>query len=225
MEEIIKQFLAVSYGDGSGYGYGSGSGSGDGSGYGDGSGSGYGSGSGDGSGSGYGSGSGSGYGSGSGSGNGYGIKSINNQKVYTIDSVKTIIYYVHDNYAKGAILQSDLTLKPCWIAKCGDFFAHADTLHTAVEEAQAKHNQNLSTEERIAMFITEFQKEKKYPAHKFFAWHNTLTGSCKMGRKNFCEEHGIDIDNDQFTVAEFIELTINSYGGEIIKELQKQYEQ
>jgi hypothetical protein len=46
-----------------------------------------------------------------------------------------------------------------------------------------------------------------------------------MGRKNFCEEHGIDIDNDQFTVAEFIELTINSYGGEIIKELQKQYEQ
>jgi hypothetical protein len=163
--------------------------------------------------------------SGYGSGSGDGIKSINNQKVYIIDSVQTIIYYVRGNYAKGAILQSDLTLKPCWIAKCGDFFAHADTLHTAVEEAQAKHNQNLSQEERIAMFITEFQKEKKYPAHKFFVWHNTLTGSCKMGRKNFCEEHGIDIDNDQFTVAEFIELTINSYGGEIIKELQKQYEQ
>ena len=72
MEDVIKQFLAVSSGDGSGYGYAVSSGDGSGSGYGDGSGSGSGYGSGDGSGSG--SGDGSGYGSGDGyySGDGYG---------------------------------------------------------------------------------------------------------------------------------------------------------
>ena len=74
MEDVIKQFLAVSSGYDYGDGYAVSSGDGSGSGYGDGSGSGSGSGSGDGSG--YGSGDGSGYGSGdgyySGDGSGYG---------------------------------------------------------------------------------------------------------------------------------------------------------
>lgn len=33
----------------------------------------------------------------------------------------------------------------------------------------------------------------------------------------------INIDKDKFTVAEFIELTENDYGGEIIKKLKEFY--
>ena len=64
MENLIKNFINCSYGDGYG--------NGDGYGYGDGSGNGYGYGNGDGYGDGYGDGNGYGYGNGDGSGNGYG---------------------------------------------------------------------------------------------------------------------------------------------------------
>lgn len=60
---------------------------------------------------------------------------------------------------------------------------------------------------------------KKYSAKDLFIWHHVLTGSCKAGREAFCKDKGIDVDNDRFTVYEFIELTKNSYGGEIIRKL------
>lgn len=40
-----------------------------------------------------------------------------------------------------------------------------------------------------------------------------------MGRNTFAAEHGIDLNSDMFTVAEFIELCGKSYGGEIIRKL------
>lgn len=43
---------------------------------------------------------------------------------------------------------------------------------------------------------------------------------CGVGRRSFCEDHGIDLENDTFSVVEFIELTINSYGGDVIRELK-----
>jgi hypothetical protein len=52
----------------------------------------------------------------------------------------------------------------------------------------------------------------------FEKWRD-LTGSCKAGRESFCRDKGIDVDNDKFTVYEFIELTRNSYGGEVIRKL------
>ena len=169
---------------------------------------------------------GDGYGDGDGDGDGSDIKSINNNTIYIIDNTPTVFYRVHDNYAQGAIFNNDLTLSPCYIAKVGHCFAHGNTLRKARQDAEQKYYSNLPIEERIEMFTKHFDsKTKNYPAKEFFVWHNTLTGSCKMGRDSFCKEHDIDIDNDQFTVAEFIELTINSYGGEIIKELQKQYKQ
>ena len=67
-----------------------------------------------------------------------------------------------------------------------------------------------------SIFLT-FQK--KYSAKEIFIWHHVLTGSCKAGRESFCRDKGIDVDNDKFTVYEFIELTRNSYGGEVIRKL------
>lgn len=232
MEDRIKQFLSIGSGygsgdgcgSGSGYGYGYGSGSGYGHGSGDGCGSGCGSGCGygcgDGCGSGYGSGYGYGCGDGYGCGSGCGIKSINGNSIYVVDSIPTIITNVKGNIAKGFILQSDLSLTPCFIAKENNQFSHGNTLHEAFESLREKLYDDSTEEERILKFKEHFSDfSRKYSAKDLFIWHHVLTGSCKAGREAFCKDKGIDVDNDRFTVYEFIELTKNSYGGEIIRKL------
>jgi hypothetical protein len=200
MEDKIKQFLNTGYGDGSGYG----SGDGDGYGYG------YGSGSGDGS----------GYGDGSGDGYGDGVKSVNGNTIYIVDNIPTIITNVKGNIAKGFIFQSDLSLTPCFIVKGNNQFSHGSTLHEAFESLQEKLYDDSTEEERIDKFKENFSDfSKKYSAKELFVWHHILTGSCKAGRESFCRDKGIDVDNDKFTVYEFIELTRNSYGGEVIRKL------
>lgn len=48
--------------------------------------------------------------------------------------------------------------------------------------------------------------------------------SCEMGRKSFAVTHGIDLDNDYMTVQEFIELTKDSFGGQVIRKLAEVYD-
>lgn len=239
MEDLIKVFLSVSYGNGygngpdsgsgssygNGYGYGSGSGSD--SGYGDGYGYGYGdslgNGYGDGYGLGYGDRLGNGYGYGYGAGYNYGISKYKGHKVYNVDYIKTVIESVKGNYARGYTISEDLTTKSCYIARKGNYFAHGETLKDAVRDVQHKYNENLTEEERIKMFTEQFKRGEKYPAKTFFEWHNTLTGSCEFGRKHFCKEHNINLESDSFTVLEFTELTKSSYSPEIIKQVEKIY--
>ena len=213
IEKDIERFLAVGScscsGYGSGYGYGDGSGSGYGSGYGDGSGYGYG----------YGDGDGSGYGDGSGSGDG--VKELSGHKVYDIDRVSTLIYAVRGNVAKGAVLGRDLTLKDCWIAKRGNFFAHGDTLHAAVEAVEAKWRENRPLDERIAEFVkTHPELDEEYG--DLFEWHHILTGSCEFGRRQWCEEHGYK-PTDSITLRAFFEQTKNDYGRVVIRQVAKEY--
>ena len=239
LETDIQKFLAISYGSGygycSGYGDGDGHGHGDGYGYGygDGHGDGYGDGHGDGHDSGFGSGHGSGsgdgyghgYGSGSGSGDGYGhgVNTFSGSKVYLIDGIPTLIDSIHGSYAKGYILNNDLTLTPCYIARCLNGFAHGKTLHIARKEAEKKGLQNMPPEERITLFIQRHpDKTRKYPAKDLFDWHGILTGSCTMGRQQFCREHNINVNADSFTVTEFVKLTENAYGSGVIKKLKLQ---
>ena len=236
MEEIkILEF--ISSGSGYGYGYqdnhdnGSGDGSGYGSGYGygdsygDGSGNGSGSGSGDGYAFGdcYGSGYGSGYGDydGSGFGDCYGsnLKSINGKKIYMIDGIAITISHIHGNIAKGTIVNRDLTETPCYIVKEGKYFAHGKTLAEAREGLQDKLFDKMSVKERIAEFWKCHKKGIKYPTKDFFEWHHKLTGSCLLGRQQFAKDHGVDLEGEM-TVEEFIELTKNSFGGDIIKKLE-----
>ena len=236
MEEIkILEF--ISSGSGYGYGYhdnhdnGSGDGSGYGSGYGygdsygDGSGNGSGSGSGDGYAFGdcYGSGYGSGYGDYDGSGfgdcYGSGLKSINSKKIYMVDSIAITISHIHGNVAKGTIVNRDLTETPCYIVKEGKYFAHGKTLAEAREGLQDKLFYEMPTEARIAAFWACHKKGVKYPTKDFFEWHHKLTGSCFMGRQQFAKDHDVDL-NGEMTVEEFIKLTENSFGGDIIKRLE-----
>ena len=222
LENKIKLFLQVDdnkdYDNSYYFGYGCGEGYGCGyrEGYGYGSGSGYGDGSGDGSCSGYGD----GYGWGYGDGNDSGLKSINGEHIYIIDDVQTVIRSVKGNTAKGAIVAKDLTLKECFIMKGENKFAHGETLHDAFEALQNKLFQEYSIEERIAKFHEAYPNVNvKIPAKELFEWHNRLTGSCHMGRLAFANDNGIDIEHDSFTVTEFVKLTKDTYGGDIIKQL------
>ena len=246
LEEKIRAFLTVGYGSGYGYGCASGSGSGDGDGYGYGcgygdgygSGDGYGdgcaSGCGSGCGDGYGSGSGSGdgdgdgsgydYGDGYGSGDGYGITSFDGRPVHRIDGITTILRSVCGNVAHGAILRLDLTTEECYVARQGGFFSHGRTLAKAMEALREKLFENMPEDERIAAFLVETEDEKRYPAQHFYDWHHRLTGSCDMGRQQFARDNGIDVDNCTMTLREFLELTKDAYGGDVIRRVMNEVE-
>ena len=151
------------------------------------------------------------------------MKEYEGRKIWRVDRVPTLIYSVHGNYAKGAILQSDLTLTPCFIAKVDDFFAHGDTLREAMNDANAKAMTNMPLEKRIEKFVAEHDKDKKYPTKDLFDWHHILTGSCRAGRESFCRDRGIDIESGEYSVFEFIKITEHSYGGDAIKKLKPYY--
>lgn len=195
----------------------------------------YGNGAGFGKGHGYGDECGNGFGRGrcyvcfsefsNGYGHGYGdntsIEVVNGVVVHTIDGIATLIESVHGNFAKGYILKDNLTTNPCYIAKCGNYFAHGETLEDAFHYAREKYEDNLPIKERIARFNEQYpDRNKKVPANELFNWHHTLTGSCLIGRKHFCKERRIDYENGEYSVNEFIQLTKNAYNGDIIRQLE-----
>lgn len=244
MEDRIAEFVKDINGQLHSFGYGDGQSCGAGYGYGGGDGGGYCSGFGDRSGSGcsydVSSGYSDGYGDTFGNGNGYGnrfdagfrdfygsgvssnggISSYNGNKVYYIDGIPTVIKHVKGNVAKGFMLNSDLTMTPCYVVKERGYFAHGNTLREAYTALQEKLHDNPTEEERLKKFKDKFPDfSKKYPAYDLFSWHHVLTGSCKAGREAFCRDNDIDINKDSFTIYEFVELTKNSYGGKTILKL------
>ena len=172
-----------------------------------------------------GSGSGDGYGSGDGSGYGYGdgIKVFNGDKVYLVDDMQTIFISIRGNVAKGYILQSDLQLKPCFIVKENNKFAHGETLRDAFDSLQEKLYDDSTEEERIEAFKKKFPEyDVKYDNGDLFIYHHVLTGSCRMGRESFVSDRGLSLEA-KTSIREFVELTQNAYGGDIIKKLPSAY--
>ena len=202
------------YGDGSGYGYSDGSGYDSGAGYSDGSGGGYSDG----------PGCGSCYGSGDGSGYGDGIKSYNGHEVYIIDDMQTIIYSVHGNIARGVTINRDLTLADCYIAKCGDYFAHGETTKQAMADAQSKAYRDKPIEERISYVVEKYPDVDVPIEHSvLFSLHNFLTGSCLFGRQEFAKAHCLDPEHGAMTMRKFINLTKDAFGGNNIRQLADAY--
>ena len=120
-------------------------------------------------------------------------------------------------------VQSDLTMTPCYVVKGNDMFAHGDDLHKAMAALTEKLFEDMPEEERIAEFIKAHPDlEKAYPNEDLFIWHNKLTGSCLAGRKAFVKDRGLTMEGET-TVADFIKLTENAYGGSTIKALAKAY--
>ena len=249
--EEVKRFLSIEkyyrgyeygsgysdgYKDGYGFGYGNGKGSYDsygfgyGSGYGAGYKDGYGYGSSlryeDGSGSGPGFSSSYGFSSRPGFGFGYGngdVTALNGNIVDYIDNVPTIIIQVHGNFAYGYIVKDDLTLSPCFIAKVSNSFAHGKTLEEAVADAKAKELEKMTVEERIAKFVEAFGPlDSEHTGKEFYDWHHVLTGSCEMGRDEFCKIHNIDLTK-MYSVRYFLDVTEEAYGSDVIKLIRKEY--
>lgn len=233
--------LSNGYSDGCGYGCGSVDSCGSGYGYGCGYGlsSGYGTDYGDGYG--YGNSYGSGYGYGDGYSDDYGersnsirdfsygciynkyIKEFNGNIVDHIDNIPTIIIQVRGNIAYGYIVKDDLTLFPCYVVKVGNFFAHGETIKDAVADAEAKEMENMPIEERIKKFVEVFGSlNSEYTGKEFYDWHHILTGSCRMGRDEFCKAHNIDLKKE-YTVKYFLEITKESYGSDVIKQVCEFY--
>ncbi len=152
------------------------------------------------------------------------IKALNGNIVDYIDSVPTIITQVRGNIACGYIVKKDLTLEPCYIAKAGNSFAHGNTLKEAFADAEAKEMENMPIEERIKKFVETFGSlNSEHTGKEFYDWHHILTGSCRMGRDEFCKAHDVDFTK-KYTVRYFLEITKESYGGDIIKLIGKEYE-
>lgn len=224
MEAVkIREWISSNYGYGSSDGSrsGSGDGSGFGSGYGSSDGSGYGRGYGSGDGFSDGSGDGCGCGDGRGCALGRGFKTFCGKDVFYIDNVPTIINRINGNVAYGAIITVDLSLNKCFVVKQDGKFAHGYPLRNAMSALADKLFEDMPIDERIERFWSEFKLGKKYPAQLFFDWHHRLTGSCEMGRRQFAEDHGIDVETAKYTPEEFIELTENAYNGQIIKRLKE----
>ena len=142
--------------------------------------------------------------------------------MYLVDNVATVIVSVHLNLAKGFVLNDDLSLVPCYVAKGNRLFAHGETPAEAQEALRMKIFEAMDPDEAIDKFCETFEVDKEYTGHEFFEWHHYLTGSCEMGRKAFVSRHGLDLDG-LYTVAEFIALTEEDYGGEIIKKLKDRF--
>lgn len=221
LEEKIKKFLAVDVGYGDGYGSGDGMGYGSDSGFGFGHGSNYCT---------YGTyddgndcGCGSLYCTGSGKGYGDGIKEINGKEIYMVDDIPTIFKSIRNNIAKGFIVKNDLQFEPCYIVKENNQFAHGDTLKDAFMSLHEKLYDYITEEKRIEAFMKQFPEyDVKYNNRDLFVYHHVLTGSCRMGRETFMSNKGLSLD-DKTSVREFVKLTQDAYGGDIIKKLPEAY--
>ena len=123
------------------------------------------------------------------------------------------------NTAHAAIVNEDLTLTPCYIVKQENVFAHGETLRGAMEALRDKLFEDMPEDERIDAFLRETDREKTYPTQYFYDWHHRLTGSCDMGRKQFARDHGVDLEHGMMTLTEFLELTKDAYGGDVIRKV------
>jgi len=92
-----------------------------------------------------------------------------------------------------------------------------------MRDAREKYEANLPVSERISRFIDAYPTLNTVCCNSdLFVEHNRLTGSCEMGRREFCKSHGLSL-NGEMTVADFIDLTAGEYGGEIIRKLREAY--
>lgn len=91
-----------------------------------------------------------------------------------------------------------------------------------MEALRDKLFDNMSDEERCDAFVAAHEAGKSYPNTDYFDWHHRLTGSCLMGREQFARNNNVDMAGSM-TPEEFIELTQDAYGGDVIRMLKPRY--
>jgi hypothetical protein len=82
----------------------------------------------------------------------------------------------------------------------------------------------MPVEERIAKVKQDYPDLDAQIDHStLFSLHNELTGSCRMGREQFAKEHDLDPEHGTMTMREFITLTKDAFGGDVIRQLAEAY--
>ena len=175
-------------------------------------------------------GDGDGYGYGYGNGDGKNIKSFKGYPVMVVDGVLTVVARIEmdddlNGVAIGWVLAESFALQRTYVVKRDGVFAHGETLQKAVEAVEEKILEEKPVQERIDAFVEAFPLIDSFvSAQELFSWHHILTGSCLQGRRIFCQERGIDMDAE-YTILQFIELTKDAYGGEVICLLRERYKE
>ena len=152
-----------------------------------------------------------------------GIKSINGDELILVDGIYIHIEkVVSDGILYGYSLNEDFTTKPLWAVKGDNYVGIGITMERAEDSLFKRTFRDTSHEERIAQFVKEHPVDKPYSNADLIEWHHKLTASCRRGIRLFLAKHGITRDG-YTTVSEFIRLTENDFGGDIIKKLKDYY--
>ena len=170
---------------------------------------------------------GDGYGSGDGNLKNIRLKKNVGEVPYMVDGIPCIFVAICKNVARVRAVRSDFSLVNAYIVKDEEhgIFAHGETFEEARAALREKIIESMDTDEKIDKFLNTFNLSDKYPAREFYEWHHLLTGSCEFGRNEFVAAHGIDLDNDTYTVREFLTMCQNDYGGEIIRRILERIEE
>lgn len=154
------------------------------------------------------------------------VMQFQDDDVYSVDGIMTIITNVKSNYARGFIINDDMTLSKTYIARIGNCFAHGRTLKEAFDSATSKYNIKVPVEDRIRATVEKYPTlDTEVPNSELFKLHNILTGSCLYGREIFAKAHNLNKKTGSMTMRQFIELTKNgSFGSDIIVKLSDAYE-
>ena len=158
---------------------------------------------------------------------------INGGTRVVIDYVETYISEIHGDFAKGfTLLSNSYSARKCYVCRKkvpGSetyLYAHGNTMREAFLSLSEKFESFSSLEERFCKFRSNFPDlDAEYKASDLYYWHGVITGSCSFGRNNFCEKHGIDVNNDKLTLREFFKLVLkeDNYGNERIRTLSMTY--
>ena len=78
-------------------------------------------------------------------------------------------------------------------------------------------------EDRIAEFKKQYPElTTKATGKELYDWHHILTGSCTMGRDEFCRAKDVKMDQ-LYTIEYFLTITADSYGSDVIRQVRESY--
>ena len=151
------------------------------------------------------------------------IKTLNGHIVDFVGGKPTIITLINGIIAEGYIVGNDLTLNPCYLVRVGNTFTHGSTLEEAILRAGLKVRNRKPIEQLVQEFVDEFGTlDSRHKGMEYYVWHCVLTYSSQFMRDLFCRVNKIDL-NQLYTVRQFLQMTANVYGGDVIRDIIAAY--
>ena len=113
---------------------------------------------------------------------------------------------------KAAYFNGTENQRTCYVAECGEFTAHGDSIATAIRDVRFKHLQaTLDTDQLV--------EEIKAKGTVTFNEYRLLTGACESGLREGLASLGLPEDTQCLPLEEVIRVSAGQYGGETIERL------